>query len=80
MTREEAVGEEEVQAEESEVIGGRSWEGGGWRAQEVDGPGGRGLRVRRVVRLGGEVDEEASDGGRAWCGWCDRVVLGEGDE
>ncbi|KAF1982780.1 hypothetical protein K402DRAFT_414810 [Aulographum hederae CBS 113979] len=73
---------------------GRSWEGGSFLAQEVEGLGGVvKMKGRKVQMVGATVREweEERDGGaclekerkgeaRSWCGWCERVVLSKKDK
>lgn len=87
--------EMEEEAEKVAAAGtGRSWEGGSFAAQEVEGVGGVvKMKVKRLVRVGAEVDEFDDDDAegsmglekeirgetRSWCAWCRRVIPSKGD-
>jgi len=67
---------------------GRTWSGGGFVAQEMEGIGGSMTMKRKVlVRVGAEVDDgddedsetpsldlELKGERRSWCAWCERVI------
>lgn len=72
---------------------GRSWSGTSYLTQELEGIGGVMKRkVRKSVKVGATVREwederetgiylarEREEGGRSWCGWCERVIVGKQD-
>ena len=79
--------------EEAEALG-RSWEGGGFEVQEIEGVGGVVKRkVKKLVLLGKRVPEhedersgavrylsrEENGDVRSWCSWCERVVPSKKD-
>jgi hypothetical protein len=74
--------------QEAEALG-RSWEGGGFEVQEIEGVGGVVKRkLKKLVLLGKRVPEhedersgvvrylsrEENETVRSWCSWCQRVV------
>jgi hypothetical protein len=82
------------QLEEEAEATGRSWDGGGFEVQEVEGIGGVVKRkVKKLVLVGKRVQEhedersgtklylsrEQEGKSRSWCSWCDRVVLSQKD-
>jgi hypothetical protein len=87
--------EMEEEAEKVAAAGtGRSWEGGSFAAQEVEGVGGVWkMKVKRLVWVGAEVDEfddedpegskaldkEIKGEARSWCAWCNRVIPSKDD-
>lgn len=77
------------QLEEEAETAGRSWEGGGFEVQEIEGVGGVVKRkVKKLVLLGKRVQEHEDERSgqvkylsreeqgevRSWCSWCDRVI------
>jgi hypothetical protein len=79
--------------EEAEALG-RSWEGGGFEVQEIEGVGGVVKRkIKKLVLLGKRVQEhedersgvvrylsrESEGTVRSWCSWCERVVSSKND-
>jgi hypothetical protein len=83
------------QLEEEAELTGRSWEGGGFEVQEIEGVGGVVKRkVKKLVLLGKRVQEHEDERSghakylsreengevRSWCSWCDRVVPSETDK
>jgi hypothetical protein len=87
----------ELEAEKVAAEGtGRSWSGSSFAAQEMEGVGGVvKMKVKRLVKVGAEVDELEEEEGagignggenadlggeaRSWCAWCERVVPGSED-
>ena len=83
------------QLEEEAESTGRSWEGGGFEVQEIEGIGGGVKRkVKKLVLLGKRVQEHEDERSgvkkylsreqegkvRSWCSWCERVVLSSKDK
>jgi len=73
---------------------GRSWEGGAFAVQEMEGVGGVvKKKTKELIRVGKQVNEnederaglreyldrEAKGEVRSWCSWCERVVLSAED-
>lgn len=82
------------QLEKEEEASGRSWAGGGFEIQEIEGVGGVVKRkIKKLVLLGKRVPEHEDersqavrylsreeDGDvRSWCSWCERVVPSKKD-
>ncbi|KIW09076.1 uncharacterized protein PV09_00024 [Verruconis gallopava] len=80
--------------EEAEQTG-RSWEGGGFEVQEMEGVGGVVKRkIKKLVLLGKRVQEHEDERSgnarylsreengevRSWCAWCERVILSDNDK
>lgn len=83
-----------TQLEEEAKALGRSWEGGGFEVQEIEGVGGVVKRkAKKLVLIGRRVQEHEDERSgavkylsreeagtvRSWCSWCERVIPSKKD-